>query len=124
MGNAGGQATPWADPISYPEHKAALRAARAKLKMAKESKPIIKKLQTWEVQKETGAVRNKNEFKLQVLPRGDATAISLFRSLPHPPYLNETSIAFNIQGSTKTFRGLTPLATYLPLQTLLLNLTT
>jgi hypothetical protein len=28
--------------IAFPEHKAALHTARAKLKMAKESKPIIK----------------------------------------------------------------------------------
>jgi hypothetical protein len=42
---------------------------------------------TEDLVKETGAVRNKNEFKLQVLPRGDAIAISLFHSLPphHPP---------------------------------------
>jgi hypothetical protein len=35
--------------------------------------------------KEMGAFRNKNEFKLQVLARGDAIAISLFHSIHSPP---------------------------------------
>jgi hypothetical protein len=42
MGNAGGPLTPLPGLITYPAHKAALHTARAKLKMAKESKPVIK----------------------------------------------------------------------------------
>jgi hypothetical protein len=40
MLNAGG---PLHGLIAFPEHKAALYTVRTKLKMAKESKPIIKK---------------------------------------------------------------------------------
>jgi hypothetical protein len=74
--------------IAFPEHKAALHTARAKLKMAKESKPIIKNYRGGRYKrlvKEMGAVGNKNEFKLQVLPRGDPIAISTFHSLPPHP---------------------------------------
>jgi len=73
--------------IAIPEHKAALHTARAKLKMAKESKPIIKNIEVGGIKdlvKEMGAVRNENEFKLQVVPRGHAIAISIFHSLPPP----------------------------------------
>jgi len=84
MLNAGG---PVCGLIAFPEHKAALHTARAKLEMAKESKPIIKTMEVGGIKdlvKEMGAVRNKNEFKLQVLPRGDPIAISTFHSLSHP----------------------------------------
>jgi len=57
--------------------------------MAKESKSIIKKYIEVEgikdLVKEMGEVRNKNEFKLRVLARGDAIAIFLFHSIHSPP---------------------------------------